>query len=139
MERLTKREYGEVHHVTCGYSCDGCSGSCAPATQAMKRLAAYEDTGLEPEEIMDMLAREDSQPSSEKIKREIAYYEMEIDDLQRRLDKEVEQFKAYIAEGDAYRIAVASRDSKYQDIQSDVKRLVDLRDMKRWLLHMLTK
>lgn len=52
MERLTKRINGEaVHfdcHGTCG-TCDGCT--CFEIGGMVDRLAAYEETGLEPEEI----------------------------------------------------------------------------------------
>ncbi len=52
MDRLTKRINGEaVHfdcHGTCG-TCDGCT--CFEIGAMVDRLAAYEDTGLEPEEI----------------------------------------------------------------------------------------
>lgn len=59
MERLTKRlEDGQAifHecHGTCG-TCDGANCYCIGPMVA--RLAAYEDTGLEPEEIADFMKR----------------------------------------------------------------------------------
>ena len=59
MERLTKRlEDGQAicHecHGTCG-TCDGANCYCIGLM--VDRLAAYEDTGLEPEEIIELKAR----------------------------------------------------------------------------------
>ena len=58
MKRLTKRIGKDaVHfdcHGTCG-TCDGCT--CFEIGGMVDRLAAYEDTGMEPEEIKDFVSR----------------------------------------------------------------------------------
>lgn len=62
MERLTFRdECGDAYlccDETCGGigtpSCEDCPVPCYEAKKAYARLAAYEDTGLEPEEVKDM-------------------------------------------------------------------------------------
>lgn len=54
MERLTKRTPAGVGVlVDCGEKprCVGCIGPCVAQDKANTRLAAYEDTGMEPEEI----------------------------------------------------------------------------------------
>lgn len=53
MERLTKRTPAGVGVlVDCGEKprCVGCIGPCVAQDEANTRLAAYEDTGMEPEE-----------------------------------------------------------------------------------------
>ena len=52
MERLTKRIDGEAVLQECNGPCKSCNGvSCEDVFQVFDRLAAYEDTGLRPEEI----------------------------------------------------------------------------------------
>lgn len=55
MERLTKRlEDGQVVFHECHGTCGTCDGAtCYCIGTMVDRLAAYEDTGLEPEEIKD--------------------------------------------------------------------------------------
>ena len=68
MERLTKRIDGEaVHfdcHGTCG-TCDGCT--CFEIGGMVDRLTAYEDTGLEPEEIDGLQHRIDENIGASKL------------------------------------------------------------------------
>lgn len=53
MERLTKRSRGLALHHECFDVCGTCTGAPCPYIQPMvDRLAAYEDTGLEPEDII---------------------------------------------------------------------------------------
>ena len=56
MERLTKRiEGGQAVFHECHGTCGTCDGAnCYCIGPMVDRLAAYEDTGLEPEEINDM-------------------------------------------------------------------------------------
>ena len=56
MERLTKRiEGGQAVFHECHGTCGTCDGAnCYCIGTMVDRLAAYEDTGLEPEEINDM-------------------------------------------------------------------------------------
>ena len=52
MERLTERFYGWVMRKGCHGPCRTCTrAECADIYPMIDRLAAYEDTGLEPEEI----------------------------------------------------------------------------------------
>jgi hypothetical protein len=55
MERLTKRENGHVHYPRCFEEPCGGMGcrteDCEVKVEIRERLAAYEDTGLEPEEV----------------------------------------------------------------------------------------
>lgn len=57
MERLTKRENGHAHYPRCfeepcgGIGCR--TEDCEFKVEICERLAAYEDTGLEPEEVND--------------------------------------------------------------------------------------
>lgn len=52
MERLTERFDGQVVRKGCHGPCSTCPGAeCADIYPMIDRLAAYEDTGLEPEEI----------------------------------------------------------------------------------------
>lgn len=55
MERLTKRiEGGQAVFHECHGTCGTCDGAnCYCIGPMVDRLAAYEDTGLEPEEISD--------------------------------------------------------------------------------------
>ena len=56
MERLTKRlEDGQAIFHECHGTCGTCDGAnCYCIGPMVDRLAAYEDTGLEPEEIDDV-------------------------------------------------------------------------------------
>lgn len=55
MERLTKRENGHVHYPRCFEEPCGGMGcrteDCEVKVEICERLAAYEDTGLEPDEV----------------------------------------------------------------------------------------
>lgn len=57
MERLTKRENGHAHYPRC-FEEEPCGGmgcrteDCEFKDEICERLAAYEDTGLEPEEVL---------------------------------------------------------------------------------------
>lgn len=74
----------------------------------------------------------------EKIQFEIDCLEFEINETKATLNKEVEEFKSWIGKcGDAYSIASIPSDSRFQAIQSDVIRLRNLDDKKRWLLHLI--
>lgn len=57
MERLTKRENGHTHYPRCFEEPCGGMGcrteDCGFKVEICERLAAYEDTGLEPEEVND--------------------------------------------------------------------------------------
>lgn len=59
MERLTKRlEDGQAVFHECHGTCGTCDGAdCYCIGPMVDRLAAYEDTGLEPEEIADFMKR----------------------------------------------------------------------------------
>ena len=56
MERLTKRENGHTHYPRCFEEPCGGMGcrteDCGFKVEICERLAAYEDTGLEPEEVL---------------------------------------------------------------------------------------
>ena len=56
MERLTKRENGHTHYPRCFEEPCGGMGcrteDCGFNVEICERLAAYEDTGLEPEEVL---------------------------------------------------------------------------------------
>lgn len=56
MERLTKRENGHTHYPRCFEEPCGGMGcrteDCEVKVEIRERLAAYEDTGLEPEEVL---------------------------------------------------------------------------------------
>ena len=74
----------------------------------------------------------------EKIQFEIDFLEFEINETQATLIKEVEEFKSWIGKySDAYSIASIPNDSRFQAIQSDVMRLRNLDDKKRWMLHLI--
>ena len=59
MERLTEKHFGnEGYYMKCSEFCandDEMCGSCSEIDKIVDRLAAYEDTGLEPEEIAAVL------------------------------------------------------------------------------------
>ena len=59
MERLTKRlEDGQAIFHECHGTCGTCDGAnCCCIGPMVDRLAAYEDSGLEPEEIADFMKR----------------------------------------------------------------------------------
>ena len=74
----------------------------------------------------------------EKIQFEIDCLEFEINETQATLNKEVETFKSWIRKcGDAYSIASIPSDSRFQAIKSDVIRIRNLDEKKRWLLHLI--
>lgn len=55
MERLTKRFDGWVMREGCHGPCRTCNGAkCADIFPMIDRLAAYEDSGLTPEEIIEL-------------------------------------------------------------------------------------
>lgn len=53
MDRLTERDErtGNAYFPNCFEGCDGVCGKCNHETDFCERLAAYEDTGYEPEQI----------------------------------------------------------------------------------------
>lgn len=53
MNRLTARDErtGNAYFPNCFEGCDGVCGKCDHETDFCERLAAYEDTGLDPEDI----------------------------------------------------------------------------------------
>ena len=59
MERLTKRiEGGQAVFHECHGTCGTCDGAnCYCIGPMVDRLASYEDSGLEPEEIIELKAR----------------------------------------------------------------------------------
>lgn len=55
MERLTERFDGWVMRKGCNGPCRTCNGAeCAGIYPMIDRLAAYEDTGLTPEEVFEL-------------------------------------------------------------------------------------
>lgn len=56
MERLTRAHYkaSDGHYLVCSEMCEreDCTEECGHFDEAIERLAAYEDTGLTPEEVM---------------------------------------------------------------------------------------
>ena len=54
MERLTKRNGEHVSHQDCEGSCEACNGCCGYCATMVDRLAAYENTGLAPDEVATM-------------------------------------------------------------------------------------
>ena len=62
MNRLTARDErtGDAYFPNCFKGCDGVCGKCDHETDFCERLAAYEDTGLTPGQIIqiDKLYRE---------------------------------------------------------------------------------
>ena len=59
MERYTEKHYGEnVYYLSCSGNCETLNcGDCGILDKIVDRLAAYEDTGLGPEEIIELKAR----------------------------------------------------------------------------------
>lgn len=59
MERLTEKHYdGNGHYMKCSGEnpeCDGLCGNCNELDKIVEKLAAYEDTGLEPGEVVDLM------------------------------------------------------------------------------------
>lgn len=53
MERYTRKHYGENgYYIICSENCETLNcGDCGILDKIVDRLAAYEDTGLEPEEV----------------------------------------------------------------------------------------
>lgn len=79
MERLTEKHYlGADHYMKCSENCDldmDCI-DCPSFDRLVERLAAYEDTGLTPEEIVKMgMAYEDSKRYSRRLERRLKAYE----------------------------------------------------------------
>lgn len=57
MERLTERRDGWVMRNWCHGPCRTCHvAGCADISTIIERLAAYEDTGFTPEEIMALIS-----------------------------------------------------------------------------------
>ena len=55
MERLTKKHYGgNGYYMACSEHCNKECFDCKEIDKIIDRLAAYEDTGLEPEEIYEV-------------------------------------------------------------------------------------
>lgn len=55
MERLTKRIDGEAVCRECTWTCGTCDGTtCFDIGPMVDRIAAYEDTGMDPDEIIAM-------------------------------------------------------------------------------------
>lgn len=56
MERLTRAHYkaSDGHYLVCSEMCEreDCTEECGHFDEAIERLAAYEDTGLTPEEVL---------------------------------------------------------------------------------------
>ena len=56
MERLTRAHYkaSDGHYLVCSEMCEreDCTAECGHFDEAIERLAAYEDTGLTPEEVL---------------------------------------------------------------------------------------
>ena len=60
MERLTEKHYlAEDHYMKCSEDCnvDMDCVDCPAFDKLIERLAAYEDTGLTPEEVNDVMAK----------------------------------------------------------------------------------
>lgn len=55
MERYTEKHYdGNGYYLICSGNCETLNcGDCGILDKIVDRLAAYEDTGLEPEEVAD--------------------------------------------------------------------------------------
>lgn len=77
MDRLTERDErtGNAYFPNCLEGCDGVCGKCGHETDFCERLAAYEDTGLTPERIiqMDKLYQEKCEELA-KLRKEIFGY-----------------------------------------------------------------
>lgn len=60
MERYTEKHYdGNGYYLICSGNCETLNcGDCGILDKIVDRLAAYEDTGLEPEEIGALKSRE---------------------------------------------------------------------------------
>ena len=71
MERLTERFYGWVIKKGCHGPCRTCHrAECADIYPMIDRLAAYEDTGLEPEEIMGLCSMDRRAKMAELLRME---------------------------------------------------------------------
>lgn len=59
MERHTRKHYGENgYYIICSENCETLTcGDCGILDKIVDRLAAYEDTELSPEEIIELKAR----------------------------------------------------------------------------------
>lgn len=62
MERITERVGDYVQIKGCKSLYPNAERPGAPASNAIVRLAAYEDIGKSPEEIVEMLAAKDNSP-----------------------------------------------------------------------------
>lgn len=59
MERLTEKHYiGNDHYMKCSgeNKCNSSCEDCEELVKIVERLAAYEDTGLTPAEVMELKA-----------------------------------------------------------------------------------
>lgn len=79
MDRLTERDErtGNAYFPNCFEGCDGVCGKCNHETDFCERLAAYEDTGLTPKQIiqMDKLYQEKCEELAELQKEVYGYTE----------------------------------------------------------------
>lgn len=61
MERLTERHYkaSDGYYIRCSADCanDICDCGCEMFEQMVDKLGAYEDTGFDPQEIVELKAR----------------------------------------------------------------------------------
>ena len=88
MERLTERNrYKAAYYPYCfkEYTCDGKGASkkcdsCEFTTMVCERLAAYEDTGLTPEQILAM------DEEYTKLAKELGEYKQKLENVERYLD-----------------------------------------------------
>ena len=60
MDRLTERDSNGITFLVCREGCNGGPACFECEQKAINRLAAYEDTGLEPEEIETLLAEREA-------------------------------------------------------------------------------
>lgn len=85
MERLTEKHFGrEDHYMKCSETCANDSemcGGCPYLDKLVERLAAYEDTGLEPEEIMAAFQNSYTAAEIEDIQNEA--YDLDVDSVLR--------------------------------------------------------
>lgn len=67
MKRLTEKHYGaDDYYMKCSEECERDHCIDCPAFEALvDRLGAYEDTGLEPEEINDLASVREISPEAE--------------------------------------------------------------------------
>lgn len=67
MERYTRKHYGENgYYIICSENCETLNcGDCGILDKIVDRLAAYEDTELSPEEIIELKGRMDNKELAE--------------------------------------------------------------------------